>query len=153
MSAAARFVRDLAESELDWMAECEVEVFGPAAWSRALIDVDFHSGLRRYRGVEEEDSLVGYAVYGEDGDSFHLMNLVIIPSARGRGHARALMDDFLEEARHRGVRAASLEVAATNVAAIGLYRSFGFSVIRIRPRYYQPEDVDGLVMGLELVES
>jgi ribosomal-protein-alanine N-acetyltransferase len=152
VSGTTARLRDLTEGDLDWMAEKEVEFFGSAAWSRAQIDQDYHSGLRRYRGVEEGGSLVGYAVHGYDGDSYHLMNLAVVPEARGRGHARALMDDFLAEARRLGVREVSLEVAVDNHAAIGLYQRYGFSVVRVRPRYYQPEDVDGLVLGLELYE-
>ncbi|MBN2176916.1 MAG: GNAT family N-acetyltransferase [Demequinaceae bacterium] len=148
---ADRSIRDLGEADLDWLAEKEAEIFGAAAWSPAQIDQDFHSGLRRYRGIEESGVLLGYSVCGFDGDSFHLLNLAVVPGARRRGCARKLVDDFLDEARRLGVREVSLEVAVTNAAAIALYRGYGFAVVRTRPRYYQPEDVDGLVMGLALV--
>ncbi len=79
------------------------------------------------------------------------MNLAVVPSARGQGLGRALMDDFLAEATRLGVDEACLEVAVTNEAALGLYRAYGFDDVRTRPRYYQPEDVDGVVMRLRLV--
>ena len=37
-----------------------------------------------------------------------------------------------------------------NAAALALYRDYGFEDVRIRPRYYQPEDVDALVMRMRL---
>jgi ribosomal-protein-alanine N-acetyltransferase len=43
-----------------------------------------------------------------------------------------------------------LEVAVTNSAAIALYREFGFEDVRVRRRYYQPEDIDALVMRARL---
>jgi ribosomal-protein-alanine N-acetyltransferase len=44
-----------------------------------------------------------------------------------------------------------LEVRADNGAARALYEAVGFTVLRVRPRYYQPGDVDALVMRLDLV--
>ncbi len=143
-------IRDLNPGDLAWVAEREKEIFGPSAWSARVIAEDYAFGSKRYRGIEADGALAGYAIYGFDGDSFHLMNLAIVPDARGRGLGRALMDDFLAEARRLGVDEACLEVAVTNEAALGLYRAYGFDDVRIRPRYYQPEDVDGVVMRLRL---
>jgi ribosomal-protein-alanine N-acetyltransferase len=145
-------LRDLTEADLDWVAEREVEIFGPAAWSRALIGDDFAFGGKRYRGAERDAELVGYAVYGYDGDAFHLMNIAVVPSARRHGVGRALMDDFLAEAAAVGAPDAWLEVSVENPGALALYRSYGFEDVRIRPRYYQPEDADGLVMRLRMTD-
>ena len=143
-------IRDLEEGDLDWMAAQEVEIFGASAWSRDAIGTDFESGFRRFRGIEDGGRLVGYSVYGPEADLFHLLNLVVIRGARRRGLGRALVEDFLDEARRLGFGEVSLEVAETNSAAIAMYERFGFSVVRVRPRYYQPEDVDALVLGLRL---
>lgn len=143
-------LRDLHDADLAWVAVQERVIFGAAAWSPALIREDFRFGGKRYRGVEREGELAGYAVYGYDGDAFSLMNLAVVPDHRGHGLARALVDDFLAEARNEGAPDAWLEVSVENEAALGLYRSYGFEDVRIRPRYYQPENVDALVMRLRL---
>lgn len=143
---AAPELRDLTEADLDWVAIQERRIFGPAAWSAALLREDFFFGMKRYRGVDVAGEPVAYAIYGFDGDAFHLMNLAVVPEARGEGHARLLMEDFLSEARSLGVRDVWLEVAVTNTAAIALYRAYGFEDVRVRKRYYQPDDVDGVVM-------
>ena len=143
-------IRDLTEGDLPWVAEWERVVFGPAAWSAALIEHDFAHGARRYRGIERAARLEGYAVYGFDGDAFTLMNLAVIPEARGEGLGRALLDDFLREGENLGLAEAWLEVAVTNEAAISLYRSAAFEDVRIRPRYYQPEGIDAMVMRIRL---
>ena len=143
-------LRDLTEADLAWVSSQEVEIFGPAAWSASLIRDDFAFGGKRYRGALVNGELVAYAIYGYDGDAFHLMNLAVIPNARRLGVARALVDDFLAEARSDGAFDAWLEVSVENAAALALYRHYGFEDVRIRPRYYQPEDVDGLVMRLRL---
>ncbi len=143
-------LRDLTEQDLAWVTQQEVAIFGPAAWSEALIRADFIHGSARYRGAELDGELVAYAVYGFEGDAFHLMNLAVVPDARRHGVARAFMDDFLAEARSLGAPDAWLEVSVENTPALALYREYGFEDVRIRPRYYQPEDVDGLVMRLRL---
>lgn len=145
-TSAVPELRDLREADLEWVAVQERRIFGPAAWSAALIREDFFFGMKRYRGVAVGGDLVAYAIFGFDGDAFHLMNLAVALEARGRGHGRLLMEDFLSEARGLGVRDAWLEVAVTNTAAIALYRAYGFEDVRVRKRYYQPEDVDGVVM-------
>jgi len=43
-----------------------------------------------------------------------------------------------------------LEVRADNPSAEGLYLSEGFEEIGRRPRYYQPDDVDAIVMRLDV---
>jgi ribosomal-protein-alanine N-acetyltransferase len=139
-------IRDLGEPDLPWMAEVESELFGASAWSRELIEHDYVYGFTRYRGIEADGTLAGYAVYGYDGDAFHLMNLAVLPAMRRRGLARELMEDFLAEARRVGAPDVWLEVAVTNDAALALYRSYGFEDVRVRRKYYQPEGVDALVM-------
>ncbi len=44
-----------------------------------------------------------------------------------------------------------LEVRADNPVAQALYESEGFIEIARRPRYYQPDDIDAIVMKLDLV--
>ena len=146
-------IRDLTAEDLEWVADQEREIFGVSAWSRELIAADFAKGLRRYRGVDVDGALAGYAVYGFDGDAFHLMNIAVALEARGEGRSRLLMEDFLAEARRLGVEEAWLEVAVTNDAALALYRSYGFEDVRVRRRYYQPEGVDALVMRLRVTPA
>ncbi len=143
-------IRDLTEEDLPWMAEVEHELFGASAWSRELITHDYLYGFARYRGLVLDGALVGYSVYGYDGDAFHLMNLAVVPSARGRGLGRALLEDFLGAARSERVADAWLEVAVDNVAALALYRAHGFEDVRVRRKYYQPEGIDALVMRVQL---
>ena len=40
-----------------------------------------------------------------------------------------------------------------NPNALALYRAYGFEDVRIRPRYYQPENEDALVMRKRMTEK
>lgn len=143
-------LRDLTADDLDWMAEAEREMFGPAAWSPALIAEDYRYGTNRYRGVQVDGDWVAYAVYGFEGDAFHLMNIAVVPAWRRRGLARLLLEEVLAEARRFRAPDVWLEVAVTNDGARALYESYGFEPVRVRAKYYQPGDIDGLVMRLTL---
>jgi ribosomal-protein-alanine N-acetyltransferase len=57
---------------------------------------------------------------------------------------------ILEQARRAEARVLSLEVRVSNRAAQGLYRSFGFREVGIRPKYYADNGEDALLMDLEL---
>ena len=64
-----------------------------------------------------------------------------MPATAGWAWAR-----LLEEARARHVDDVLLEVRADNPDAQRLYERHGFTAIAVRPRYYQPDNVDAIVM-------
>ncbi len=66
------------------------------------------------------------------------------------GSRLPVQQNFLAEAEALHVPEAWLEVSVENPAAIALYRAYDFEDVRIRPRYYQPEDVDAIVMRKQL---
>jgi ribosomal-protein-alanine N-acetyltransferase len=147
---AVRRIRDLGPEDLDWVAEQEEAIFGPAAWSRVMIEDDFRFPGKRYIGVEDDGALAGYGMTSFDGEALHVLNLAVRADARNRGNGAALLTAMVEQARELGASEMWLEVRVDNEAAQGLYESFGFVPVRIRRRYYQPEDVDGIVMRLQL---
>jgi GNAT superfamily N-acetyltransferase len=59
-----------------------------------------------------------------------IQNVGITPDARGLGLGRALVLKSLHGFRAAGMRRVYLEVTAENVAAVQLYRSVGFRVVR-----------------------
>jgi ribosomal protein S18 acetylase RimI-like enzyme len=65
-------------------------------------------------------------------------------SARGRGIARAMMEECVRRARAAGARAIGIHTSQTMGAAVALYRSMGFE--RVPALDFQPA-------GAELVEA
>jgi mycothiol synthase len=87
----------------------------------------------------EDDAVVGYAlgyVYEADSgargyDEVHLGQIGVLPSARGRGLASALIAEVLRRAAGAGCSHAGLEVDTGNVTgALRLYESLGFHTVR-----------------------
>jgi ribosomal protein S18 acetylase RimI-like enzyme len=56
-----------------------------------------------------------------------LTSIGVVPAARGRGVAKALMGAFLDELRRRTIEAVKLGVLADNVAACTFYERYGWS--------------------------
>ncbi|HVC48690.1 MAG TPA: ribosomal protein S18-alanine N-acetyltransferase [Burkholderiales bacterium] len=102
--------------------------------------------------MTQEGELVGYSVVMDVLDESHLLNLAVSPSMQGQGIGRMILDSIIDEARSQGRRRMILEVRASNLKAISLYRKAGFYRIHVRRNYY-PTPVGrehAIVMGLDL---
>jgi ribosomal-protein-alanine N-acetyltransferase len=138
--------------DLDAIMALEHASFPTDAWSAAMMREELASPHGWYVVVEEAGRVIGYAglraVRGaRDAD---VQTITISEAARGLGRGRALLGALLDEAGRRGVHDVFLEVRADNPVAQTLYASEGFVEVGRRPRYYQPDDVDAIVMQLDL---
>lgn len=70
-------------------------------------------------------------------DELHITVLAVDPQGRRRGQGRQLLEALLAAARARGALHATLEVAADNQAALGLYAACGFQTAGTRRGYYR----------------
>ncbi|HMA95223.1 MAG TPA: GNAT family N-acetyltransferase [Polyangiaceae bacterium] len=86
-------------------------------------------------------------------DELHIIAIGTRPTQRRRGLGRQLVLTLIEFARSNHSRLLILEVRRSNMAAIALYRSFGFSVSRLRRGYYANPTEDGIEMQLVLDEQ
>ncbi len=146
-------IRAAVVKDLDSIWAIESAVFGAEAWSREMVREELTAGHRCYLALTDDAGVVrGYAgllAVGAEGD---IQTIAVSPEARGSGQGRRLMDALLDEAGRRSVREVFLEVRADNSIARALYASMGFTEIGLRPHYYQPDDVDAVVMKLDLKE-
>jgi ribosomal-protein-alanine N-acetyltransferase len=77
-----------------------------------------------------------------------ILTLAVVPSARGRGLGRRLLQVAINRAQELGCDAMFLEVGADNPHALALYAGMGFSRIGARKGYYSGKDA--LVLRLPL---
>jgi len=78
----------------------------------------------------------------------HITVLGVRPECRRQGLGRLLLGALLQAAITRQLERASLEVRASNDAAIGLYRQFGFVALGQRRNYYTDPIEDATVLWL-----
>lgn len=126
--------------------------FPTDAWSEPMMREELSAPHNRYFVDELAGRIVGYAGLralpgSRDAD---VQTIAVAEASRRRGRGRALLHALLEEAVRRDVREVFLDVRADNPAAQALYTSEGFTELGRRPRYYQPDDVDAVVMRLDL---
>ncbi len=85
----------------------------------------------------------------------HIIMLAIHPSFQCQGLGQALLWALLKSAHDRQLERSTLEVRDSNLAAVSLYKKFGFKEAGRRKRYYEDTGEDALVMwrsGLEKPE-
>ena len=81
-------------------------------------------------------------------DEAHVTNVVVKSELRGQGIGRKLMIELLKKAREKGAVCSTLEVRASNTAAIHLYEDLGFVQSTVRKHYYPDNKEDAVVMML-----
>ena len=140
-----RIIRPMSVDDLPAVLAIETRTF-PHPWSHALFAQELERSLALTLVCLEDGRLVGYLVADMFVDVWHLMNVAVDEGVRRRHVATDLLEryfDITERQRHRGH---TLEVRVSNEAAIELYRSYGFVATGVRPRYYDDNGEDALIM-------
>ncbi|MGN6426343.1 ribosomal protein S18-alanine N-acetyltransferase [uncultured Leifsonia sp.] len=146
-------LRRAAAEDVPAIMDLERSTFVTDAWSERSMLAEV-TGEHGYYLVafppEEPERIDGYAgllapAGAAEGD---IQTIAVAPAARRHGLGRSLMQALIGEARKRGAREVFLEVRADNPGAQNLYRTLGFEEIGVRPKYYQPDGVDAIVMRL-----
>lgn len=141
-------LRELEWADLETLAALEQQLFDGDAWS---VESWWHELAGRPRrdyvvAVDESGGILGYAGLDLAGETGDVMTVAVAPETQARGLGHHLLTELLRRAEASGIRSLLLEVRADNAAARKLYERHGFDVISVRRRYYQPGDVDALVM-------
>jgi len=137
--------------DVEAVLEIDRAVFGPTAWTAELFWAELAQRSRTYLVAEPgaagpEASVIGYAGLLVNGPEADVQTIGVAPAAQGRGLGALLVSTLVEQARAAGATALLLEVRADNDPAANLYRKFGFERIGVRRRYYQPGDIDAVIM-------
>lgn len=90
--------------------------------------------------------VVGYGGVWMCVDEAHVTNVAVAEDHRRKGIGRAIVTELLARAVEKGATCSTLEVRASNTAAIEMYRAFGFTSVATRKRYYPDNHEDAIVM-------
>ncbi|MEV7727129.1 ribosomal protein S18-alanine N-acetyltransferase [Streptomyces sp. NPDC101733] len=135
--------------------ELERELFPEDAWSAGMFWSELaHSrgpaATRRYLVAHDPDTgrLVGYAGLAAAGDLGDVQTIAAARDQWGTGLGGRLLAELLRAATAFECAEVLLEVRVDNTRAQRLYERFGFEPIGFRRGYYQPGNIDALVMRL-----
>src|SRR5689334_1291812 len=118
-----------------------------------------------YRSELMTNRLASYLVGRVDGrivayggmwlmvDEAHITTFAVHPGWRRQRVGERLLLAFLDLARDRHAREATLEVRLSNLAARRLYEKYGFRPVGLRPRYYSDNNEDALIMTTEPLDE
>jgi [ribosomal protein S18]-alanine N-acetyltransferase len=115
-------------------------------WTRAM----FMSELGRPGTLDlvadRGGDVLAYVMVSRYADVWHILNLCVRESQRGRGLGGRMLDELFVRADRRAHLGFTLEVRVSNATAIRLYRRKGFLEHGVRPGYYSDNGEDAIIM-------
>lgn len=131
-----RHIKDIARLE----ALCFSE-----PWSEEGILEAYRLGTKFFI-AENSKQLMGYIGIKAVIDEGYITNVAVYPQYRGIGVATALINKVFDFAKEKGLSFVSLEVRASNTAAVSLYEKTGFKEEGRRKDFYRLPREDALIM-------
>ncbi|MGW1881123.1 ribosomal protein S18-alanine N-acetyltransferase [Streptomyces sp. NPDC001970] len=156
-ATTATVLREMRWWDLEPVLRLEHELFPEDAWSPGMFWSELaHSrgprATRRYvAAVDPADGrIVGYAGLAAAGGLGDVQTIAVARDQWGTGLGSRLLTDLLQHATAFECDEVLLEVRVDNTRAQKLYERFGFEPIGFRRGYYQPGNIDALVMRLHV---
>ena len=134
-------VTEMRASHLDALAAIERACFAEP-WSADALREELGRGI--FLTAEADGAAVGYVGCQTVLDEGYITNVAVSPDFRRRGAARALLAQELSFV--------TLEVRASNDAAIALYTGAGYVPVGRRKNFYRAPVEDAVLMTLFLRE-
>lgn len=137
------------ESHVAAVAALEKICFS-SPWSERSVEAELKNPLSCWLVAMEGEKLAGYigsqTVMGEAD----MMNVAVDPSCRRQGIGRELVMSLIAALESHEAQSLTLEVRASNHAAIAMYDEIGFTQVGRRPNYYRAPKEDALILRKEL---
>nr|WP_298250323.1 GNAT family N-acetyltransferase [uncultured Halomonas sp.] len=145
----------LSDADLEALAALEVAHGWVTAGSFTRLAASLRAPETLVFGLVVDEAVVGYAAVDRQPFEAELQAVLVDARWRGRGLARRLLAEVVEQARAWGSERLLLEVRVGNASAIALYRGAGFEDDGIRRGYYPPRQAgavreDARLMSLAL---
>lgn len=149
--AAYRTVLDTVARERKYLGFTEAPTLDATAGfvHRTLADDGVHM-----LAITNENQVVGWCditrIPWEGLRHVGRLGIGLLPSYRRQGYGQLLMDSAIEHARKVGVERIELEVFATNIAAVNLYKKLGFHQEGLKQNFRKLDGSydDSLIMSL-----
>ena len=134
---------------LDEVAELERLCFS-VPWSRNMLAEELDNALSAMLvALDDQGRVAGYAGLQVILDEGYITNVAVRPDCRRQGVAGQILQVFLDFAQAQGLAFLTLEVRASNQAAILLYGSRGFRGMGRRKNYYEHPREDAIIVTKE----
>ncbi len=145
---AEEIIRYMREQDLEDVHNINLNSFTTDAWSFDALKREFKLPYSKRFVMEIDGEIVAYIIYWVIRDEATIMTFAVKPDFRGTGVGKRL---FWESAKllNGKVKDIVLDVRKSNIRAIRLYKSLGFTVVYERERFYSDGE-NALFMCLSL---
>ena len=92
----------------------------------------------------EKDKIIGFLLYSLIYDRIEIEQFEVITKERRKGIGDKLLKYLIEKYQDISIKNITLEVKEDNIAAINLYKKYGFKKVSTRENYY--DGINGRVM-------
>ena len=96
---------------------------------------------------------MGYCGFWDILEEGHITTFAVREELRRQKIADQMMLYIFEKAKKLNIKWFTLEVRASNIPAINLYKKYGFETIGEREKYYQDNNEDALIMWTQNIYS
>ncbi len=97
--------------------------------------------------------IISFAGFWIMADEAHIISLAVRKTHQHRGIGELLLIATIDLAIELNARLITLEVRASNTAALGLYYKYGFTQVGLRRGYYIENREDAILMSSENITS
>jgi ribosomal-protein-alanine N-acetyltransferase len=146
-------IREMRWWDIEPVLGLEAALFPEDAWSAGMFWSELahargpHATRRYLVAAEPADGrLVGYGGLAAVDGTGDVQTIGVLPSHQGTGLGARLLTELLAASTAFQCHEVLLEVRVDNLRAQRLYERYGFAPIGVRRGYYQPGNVDALVM-------
>ena len=138
------------KSDVDAVIKIEEKAYGEHHWSKESFLNELSNNLARYYSVyANTGELVAYAGCWQILEEVHITNIAVSPDFRRQKIAERLLRQLIDDCYKNKAKYLTLEVRVSNIAAINLYKKYGFKSLGVRKGYYQNNNEDALIMWTE----
>jgi len=142
-------IRSMTLKDINEVVNIEKQVY-TWPWSPWIFFQELIAPERYYVVAEVGGQIIGYAGLQWVLDEGHVTNIAVRKEWQRRGIGSLLLENLIVKAKKLNLKFLTLEVRASNRAALSLYKKFGFVVEGIRKNYYVKPTEDAIIMTLYL---
>ena len=138
-------IEKMQPEDIKEVAQIENRIF-TLPWSEQGFLSSLQSEDTLYLVVRKEGRVAGYCGLLQSFDEADITNVAVAEEARGAGIGFAMLSELMRLGKERGVARYTLEVRASNAAALHLYEKLGFQSVGIRKNFYDRPKEDAVIM-------
>lgn len=144
------YIKKMTSDDIDTVVRIESEAYGEHHWSKSSFYDEMNNNLAKYYCARlASGEIAGFAGTWNIIDEGHITTIAVKPEYKRNHIGEAMIVQILEDCYNNGIKYLTLEVRASNTAAIELYKKYGFSSLGTRKGYYQDNNEDALIMWTE----